>query len=251
VVPSAHCYATVNSTTASLNLEQARNASIIAGVAAERGLIARAVSIGLATAFQESDIRNLEHGDLDSLGIFQQRPSQGWGTVEEILDPYYATRKFFDTMVEMVHNWQTADIGDVAQTVQRSGYPDAYDQHVDRARILASALSGETPATWSCIVSNPASADPDGLKAHLNRAYGAQITIETPESGSASQLIVTARSEAVAWSVAAFAQSWATEMGVSKVSVGNHHWQASASVLAGWVANADNPQDATTTIITF
>ena len=79
IPPRQRCVAQVGGTTAELDLEQARNAAIIAGVAIQRGLAPRAASIALATAFQESDIRNLDYGDRDSIGLFQQRPSQGWG----------------------------------------------------------------------------------------------------------------------------------------------------------------------------
>ncbi|MFD2121435.1 hypothetical protein ACFSNO_20395, partial [Streptomyces cirratus] len=70
--------------------EQAGNAATIAAVGVAKGVPDRAVTIALATAMQESGLRNLDHGDRDSLGLFQQRPSQGWGTPQEIRDPVYA-----------------------------------------------------------------------------------------------------------------------------------------------------------------
>jgi len=251
--PASLCEAQVDSGRADLSWEQSRNASIIAGVAAQRGLVPRAVSIGITTAFQESGIRNLDYGDRDSLGIFQQRPSQGWGTEEQIMDPYYATGKFFDVMVT-VDDWQNADIGDVAQEVQRSGFPDAYDKHVATARLLASALSGETPAAWSCIVHDSAAADPDQLLAQLSRAYGATVfaRIVTPEVVSDPVTIqITAATEQVAWSAGAFAQSWATQTGVTKVKVGQFEWTASPTVLAGWVGISDDTQPLTSVTVTF
>ena len=251
--PPSLCEAQVNSGRADLSWEQSRNASIIAGIAAQRGLVPRAVSIGLTTAFQESGIRNLDYGDRDSLGIFQQRPSQGWGTEEQIMDPYYSTGKFFDVMVT-VDDWQNADIGDVAQEVQRSGFPDAYDQHVTSARLLASALSGETPAAWSCTVHDSASADPDQLLAQLTRAYGATVLaqIVTPSSTSDPVTIqITASTEQIAWSAGAFAQSWATQTGVTKVKVGQFEWTASPTVLAGWVGIPDDTQPLTSVTVTF
>ena len=123
-----------------LDPAQARNAAIIAGVAGRRGLPTQAVTIALATAYQESGIRNLDYGDRDSLGLFQQRPSQGWGTAAQVQDAYYSSNAFYAAMVQ-VKNWQTMDVGDVAQAVQRSGFPDAYDKHVTNAGVLANALS--------------------------------------------------------------------------------------------------------------
>ncbi len=145
------CAATVNGNTTTIDPEQARNAAIIAGMSIKRGLAPRAASIALATAYQESGIRNLDYGHADSIGLFQQRPSKGWGTIEEIMDPWYSTREFYRAM-ERVKNWRTRDINDVAQAVQRSAYPDAYRQHEQNARTLASSLTGETPASFTCVV---------------------------------------------------------------------------------------------------
>jgi hypothetical protein len=108
--------------------EQMGNAAIIAQVGRDRGLPDRAVVIALATAQQESRLRNLDYGDRDSLGLFQQRPSQGWGTEAQVQDPVYAAGKFYDWLVT-VPGWETGRLTDVAQAVQRSGYPELYQQH--------------------------------------------------------------------------------------------------------------------------
>lgn len=146
------CTVEVGDVTAELSTEQAENAAIIAAVGVRRGLPARAVSIALATAYQESKIRNLDHGDRDSLGIFQQRPSMGWGTPEQLQDPYYATNAFYDAL-EKVDGYQQMRITEAAQAVQRSGFPEAYEDHADDARALASALTGYSPGgRFSCVV---------------------------------------------------------------------------------------------------
>ena len=119
--------------------EQAGNASIIAGVAWDRGLPDRAVVIALATAQQESGLRNIDYGDRDSLGLFQQRPSMGWGTEAQVQDPVYATGRFLDRLVQ-VPGWQTGRLTEVAQTVQRSGFPEAYQRHEAMAIDLTAAL---------------------------------------------------------------------------------------------------------------
>jgi hypothetical protein len=95
------CVATANNKSAVVDLEQAHFASIIAGVAVRRGLPPRAASIALATAYQETGIRNLDYGDRDSVGLFQQRPSQGWGTKKQLMDPDYAAGKFYDALVKI------------------------------------------------------------------------------------------------------------------------------------------------------
>ncbi|MDR0416196.1 MAG: hypothetical protein LBH76_02550 [Propionibacteriaceae bacterium] len=253
-LPPTRCQAELeDGSTAYIDIEQSENASLIAGVAAQRGLVPRAVSIALATAFQESKIRNLDYGDLDSLGLFQQRPSAGWGTPEEIMDPYYSTNKFFDAMV-MVPDWAGADIGDVAQEVQRSAFPDAYDQHVARARLLASALSGETAAGWSCLVRDARQPDPAGLAEAIVRAYGHTLAVvaSTParEGGASARIEFTAADEPVAWSAAAFVQSWATAKGVHSVQVGGRLWTGQSAELAPWTA-ADEPVGPTQLVVVF
>jgi len=123
----------------------------MAAVAERRGLPARAISIAIATAYQESKLQNLDHGDRDSLGLFQQRPSQGWGTPEQILDPYYATNAFYDELVK-VDGYEDMEITEAAQEVQRSAFPDAYADHELDGRTIASAMSGYSQAAFSCVV---------------------------------------------------------------------------------------------------
>jgi hypothetical protein len=122
-----------------LTHEQAANATTIAAVARARHLPARALVIALATAKQESGLRDLHYGDRDSLGLFQQRPSQGWGTPAQILDPAYAAGRFFDHLVH-VPDWQTRPVTEAAQVVQRSAYGGAYARWEPMATQLAAAL---------------------------------------------------------------------------------------------------------------
>jgi len=145
------CTATAGGHTANLSIEQAENASIIAAVAERRGLPARAITIAIATAIQESKLQNLEGGDRDSVGIFQQRPSQGWGSPHQLLNPYYATNAFYDALIR-VDGYEEMQITEAAQAVQRSAFPDAYADHEDDGRAIASALSGYSPAAFSCVV---------------------------------------------------------------------------------------------------
>ncbi len=143
------CTATVDNYTVGLTIEQAENASIIAAVAERRELPARAISIAIATAYQESKLQNLDGGDRDSLGLFQQRPSQGWGTERQIKDPYYATNAFYDALVK-VEGYEEMAITEAAQEVQRSAFPDAYADHEKDGRTIASAMSGYSDAAFSC-----------------------------------------------------------------------------------------------------
>ncbi|NPC95847.1 hypothetical protein [Nocardioides sp. zg-DK7169] len=157
------CEATVDGTTVELSTEQAENASLIAALAVRRGLPARAATIALATAYQESDLVNVEYGDADSLGLFQQRPSQGWGTEEQVLDPVYATNAFYDAL-EQVEDYRELEVTVAAQTVQRSAFPDAYADHEDDARVLASALTGNSRGAFTCTVDADVDEAPDRLR---------------------------------------------------------------------------------------
>ncbi len=172
------CRAEANGGTVTLTLEQARSATIITSVALRRGLPARAVTIALATAYQESGIRNLDYGHADSVGLFQQRPSKGWGSVKQIMDPYYSSAKFYDALVR-VKNWRTGDVNDVAQAVQRSAHPEAYRKHVSKARVLSSVLTGATPGGFSCKVGSPGKADADGLNDLLSKAFSGRVESST------------------------------------------------------------------------
>jgi hypothetical protein len=135
-----------------LTTEQVGNARTIAAVGRDRGLPEQAVVIALATAMQESRLRNLDYGDRDSLGLFQQRPSQGWGTPEQVQDPVYAAGKFYDGLVR-VPGWDTRRLTDAADAVQRSAFPEAYQQHQELAQQLAATL---TAAGQGCGTGSPA-----------------------------------------------------------------------------------------------
>ena len=95
------CTVEVDGHEVTMSPEQAENAALMAAISIRRGMPARAASIAIATATQESKLYNIEHGDRDSLGLFQQRPSQGWGTREQILNPYYSINAFYDALARM------------------------------------------------------------------------------------------------------------------------------------------------------
>ena len=155
VIGSNDCEVTVNDHRVRMSQEQAENASLIAAIAVQRGLPARAVSIALATAYQESGLRNLKDGDRDSVGLFQQRPSQGWGSNAELRDPAYASNAFYDALVK-IEDYRELEITEAAQEVQRSAFPTAYADHEDDARALASALTGNSPEALVCSVDDDA-----------------------------------------------------------------------------------------------
>ncbi|WEV25549.1 hypothetical protein OYE22_10385 [Streptomyces sp. 71268] len=156
-----------------LDPEQSRHAATIAAVAASRGLPDRAVTIALATAMQESGLHNIRRGDRDSLGLFQQRPSQGWGTTRQILDPVYASGKFFDDLVK-VPGYSRLPLTVAAQRVQFSGFPQAYAKHEAKARLLTASLTGHLAGSFRCpaLPDDGEPGDPRRLRALIAREFG-------------------------------------------------------------------------------
>jgi hypothetical protein len=149
-VPAVPGRCTVAGLSMTLSAEQVANAATIASVGRDRGLPERAIVIALATAQQESRLRNLDYGDRDSLGLFQQRPSSGWGTEAQVQDPVYAANKFYDHLVE-IPGWDTGRLTEISQRVQLSGFPEAYQQWEEMAQKLAAAQISDLPDQITCI----------------------------------------------------------------------------------------------------
>ena len=124
-----------------LSAAQLANAQIIAQVGINMGVPTPGEAIAIATALQESGLQNLNYGDRDSLGLFQQRPSQGWGNPAQILTPTYAAQQFYSRLLQ-VPGWRSMSTTDAAQAVQRSGFPDAYAKWQDEAQALATSFTG-------------------------------------------------------------------------------------------------------------
>jgi hypothetical protein len=238
------CVATAGDRSVALSLEQARLTSIIVGLSVRRGLAPRAASIAMATVYQETGIRNLDYGDRDSVGLFQQRPSQGWGTVEQLQDPYYATGKFYDALVK-VEGWETGDINDVAQAVQRSGFPEAYRDHESDARVLASVLTGRSPAALSCLDREENAGDADALASSLTKTFG---NIRLRQDGAV--VTIDARSDALAWAYAHYAVANASRFGVLEVQTLDQVWRTSSQELPDWTDAATPAPEARTVTIT-
>lgn len=126
-----------------LSEEQIDNARTIIGVGKGADLSKQAQTIAVMTALQESSLNDLDGGDRDSAGAFQQRPSMNWGSADEVTDTVYASKAFYGVDSEtsnpgltQIDNWEGIDPGDAAQEVQRSAYPDAYDKWEPLAKKL-------------------------------------------------------------------------------------------------------------------
>ncbi len=222
------CQASVGGVTVSLTPEQMGNAGTIAGIAVRRGLPARAATIAIATAMQESKLVNVAYGDRDSLGLFQQRPSQGWGTTAQVRDPVHATNAFYDALVK-VRDYRSRPITEVAQRVQRSGFPEAYAQHEAESRVLASALTGNSPAALTCVL------DPGGAGS-VTRLRTA-LADEQPSAASTPLTAGLRLGAAQPWALAQWAVARSAQLGVARVYVDGRVWSR-AQRDRGWTAAA-------------
>src|SRR5687768_4737481 len=178
-VRGEYCTADVGATHAQIDIEQARWVTLMSAISQRRGLPPRATTIAIATAFQESKIHNIDYGDRDSVGLFQQRPSQGWGTRKQVLDPRHSIGRFYDGLIK-VKGYTSMPITEAAQRVQRSAFPGAYAEHEDYARALASSLRGYSPAAFSCRINETSGGRPATVADDVVSAFGA-IPMEVGE----------------------------------------------------------------------
>jgi hypothetical protein len=216
-----------------LDTDQMANAATISAVGIRRGLPTRAVQVALATALQESKLHNLDGGDRDSIGLFQQRPSQGWGTPDQIADPRYAAGRFYTALLR-VRGWSGRTIADAAQAVQHSADGSAYERWADEAGILADAFAGDTPGAVACIITDapaqrgpaaatalaavvqldwgpvPALADAAGL-------LGVDLTVSGSQAVSVSQ---------TGWRYAHWLVAHSADSGIKTVRFGGQLWSA-------------------------
>ncbi|MFH8608050.1 heavy metal transporter [Streptomyces sp. NPDC018029] len=215
--------------------EQAENAATVAAAGTSRGMPERAVTIALATALQESGLRNITHGDRDSLGLFQQRPSQGWGDERQIMDPAYSAARFYEHLAD-VPGYSRLPLTVAAQRVQRSGFPQAYAKHEPDAALLAAALTGRGPATFGC-EGRPAAgtvpADPARVRAALARDFGREVR---PSGGQGRTVTVPAparpaddRASRRGWELAHWAVAQSSALHIERVSYDGREWRAGGS----------------------
>ncbi|HWC78546.1 MAG TPA: hypothetical protein VG756_01160 [Pseudonocardiaceae bacterium] len=196
-----------------LDPEQMDYAATIAAVGEGLGMPDHAVTVALATALQESGLHNLTAGDRDSAGLFQQRPSEGWGTYAQVTDPVYASTAFYQKL-DKLSDWQTMSVTEAAQEVQHSAAPDAYATWEPEARAMAGALTGETQGSLTCqdLTIGPPSED-----------IG---TVARNEWGTAT--LSGSHSAARAWAIGTWLVSHSQKLGVDSVTVGGRTWTAAS-----------------------
>ncbi|GAA4964035.1 heavy metal transporter [Yinghuangia aomiensis] len=212
------------SDTLSFDPEQAANAATIAAVGQARGLPDRAIEIALATSMQESKLFNISYGDADSLGLFQQRPSMGWGTQAQLQDPVYASGKFYDALVK-VPNYTDLPLTQAAQKVQRSAYPDAYARHENKAVSLTAALTGRAPATLSCrLAAKPGVVTAAPLRTALTKDFKPAVADSAVADATGTLAVQPGKTDGRGWAIASWAVAHAQQLGIREVSYGGKVW---------------------------
>ncbi len=241
--PPPGCQAGSGDQALSLENDQAVIAATIAGVAVRHRLPEQAVTIALATALQESKLHNLDYGDRDSVGIFQQRPSEGWGPAADLEDPVYATTKFFAALTR-IHGYATMPVSQAAQDVQHSADGSAYVQWEGTATQLAAYFTGHSPhgvSCWFTPAAKPGKADLAGAMRNLAHTFGpsgrkavvAGVTLtRSAKKGAGTSAMLHVR-QTSAWSVASWLVANAQSYGLSQVRYAGYVWKA-ANGSMGW-----------------
>ena len=232
------CQAGFGENAVALDFGQAADAATIAGVAVRNHLPSRALTIAYATAWQESKLENLTYGDRDSVGIFQQRPSQGWGSTAELEDPVYATQAFLNKLVQ-VPAYQTIPVYQAAQDVQASADGYAYQQYATTGQLMAADYT-TAPHAVTCWYSPDAQAAAQNVSPRLNLTGAAKEldhVFGTPgDPGSALTGVTRLSSETAdqvvpvagaGWTVADWLVANASSYGITQVSYDGYQWTAS------------------------
>ena len=230
--PPPGCQAGTGANAISLDPGQAGIAATIAAVAVRHKLPRQAVTIALATAMQESDLENLAYGDRDSVGVFQQRPSQGWGTVADLQDPVYATTKFYAALTAIPH-YTKLPVDVAAQDVQRSADGTAYSQYDYVAGQLSGDLTGQPAHAVTCWYTPATNQRP-------NEALTAQGLRQTFGEASKRGVAVKIRSNFLyrvptssGWTAATWLVTHAAQYGISQVRYAGYAWKAADGSM-GW-----------------
>jgi hypothetical protein len=235
--PPPGCRAGTGVQAIDLSPEQAEVAATIASVAARHRLPRRAVTIALAAALQESKLHNLDYGDRDSVGIFQQRPSEGWGSATELQDPVYATTKFYAALIK-VHRYVTMPVDRAAQAVQHSADGSAYQQWTDIAGQLTGSFTGKSPHTVSCWYTPSGQANLAGVEKHVRQTFGPAgrkavvVTISTARSAKKKVAVLQVK-PAAGWTVASWLVAHAEAYHLSQIRYAGFSWKAANGTM-GW-----------------
>lgn len=233
VTGTTQCAAREDGTVVSLEVGQASIAATIAGVASRLGMPERAVTIAYAAAMQESKLTDPSYGDRDSVGVFQQRPSQGWGPARLLENPGYAAAKFFAALGR-VPGYAAMPVAGAAQAVQHSADGAAYAQYALMGAAMAAAFTGAAPhAVWCSYASYVGRSRLTAAGRALTAAFGPLPLSRARDPA----LAIGVPGTAAGWAVAAWLVVHASYYGIHLVRYLRYQWTA-ASGASGWVRSA-------------
>lgn len=254
VLTGSGCVATGDHQSILLDTEQGSIAATIAGVAHQKAMPRLAVTIAYATAMQESKLHNLSYGDLDSVGVFQQRPSEGWGPRRDLEDPIYATSKFFRAL-KAIPGYRKMPVSQAAQAVQHSADGAAYTQYEKMAAAMTPAFTGQRGHAvycWSGSASR-APADLSRISSGLGTTFGTAVAREATDQrdsrgsvadGTSTQMQVRIEAPRLGWEVATWLVTHASTYHIHQIRFAGYQWRAAASN-KGWVRDAGAPPEGT------
>jgi hypothetical protein len=209
-----------------ISTDQASVAAALVSVVVSRGLPARASTLLITAAIQESKLRNIPagQGDRDSVGVLQQRPSQGWGTAAELSDPAVAAGRFLDAVVK-VPGWETEPAAEVIQAVQISIDGSYYAEHEPEGEALADALDGTSPEGLNCRFPAPTEVAPAQTVA---QQVLTALPVQDPQVTATAVFVPGA-----SWTTAAWFVANADRLGIERVTTAGRAWTRTG----GWAAD--------------
>jgi hypothetical protein len=230
------CQAGTGANALGLDFSQTSDAAVIAGVAIREHLPREALTIAYATALQEAKLENPSYGTLDSVGVFQQRPSEGWGTAAELEDPAFAAGAFFAALVK-VPGYTRMPVYEAAQDVQRSADGYAYQQWAQTGASLAAEFTA-TPHAVTCWYDPATQAAQQNVSTQFDLTAatrdmtgtfgrpgqnGPVLRVSLDRSEGSGTFAVTA---AGGWAVANWLMANASSYGITQVRYGGYQWTA-------------------------
>jgi hypothetical protein len=243
ILGESGCTAGAGHAAIALDPEQAQLAATIAGVAHQRRMPSRAVTVAYAAAMQETHLHNLDYGDRDSVGIFQQRPSEGWGPASKLIDPVYASARFFQALTR-IRDYRHLPVYKAAQAVQHSADGYAYAQYQHIAVRLTAAFTGASPrAVWCWPPGNSGgTAQFAAARRALMQTFGSLSAHRSASAGDAPSLLVRTSQTDIGWAVAAWLVTHAGQYSLRDVSYAGFRWRASSG--GSWTKDKTAPATA-------
>lgn len=249
VLTGSGCVASGDHQSILLDTEQGSIAATIAGVAHQQAMPRVAVTIAYAAAMQESKLHNLNYGDRDSVGVFQQRPSQGWGPRKDLEDPIYASTRFFRAL-KTIPGYRKMPVSEAAQAVQHSADGAAYTQYAKMAAAMTPAFTGQRGHAVYCWSGSDSqrSANVSGITSGLGTTFGPVLSREAIDprdsrgsaDGRSTKLQVRIGRPRLGWEVATWLVTHASAYHIHQIRFAGYQWRAAASS-KGWVRAADAP----------